>query len=367
MQNSLLPRVLAIVALFAGALPADEIRFRDGRKPTADVTVKDETLKQIEYTRQGLNQPQTLDSQLVKEIEYKNPPDDYKAAVKSLADGDFDTAGKLYLAAAADAERRPGLAAKCHYLAAEAFRQGGQDQDAIAAYDALIAKFANSRYLPLAEIGKGIVLMHGTDGKRAEAHFTRLKAEAASKGYGERAALEADLRLLMLGEQANPAGVIEAYKKLATQTEATHPEIANLAKLRMGKALIGAQKFDEAKAYFQGILDQRAASPQEIVAGAYNGLGAAIYYSALAKYPNAADKQQAAALAADLKLALYNFLRVIVSYDQVSEEQPEAMYHAGKCFQHVEGTESQQRSQTLLRRVASEYPNSRWALEAKKG
>ncbi|MFH0946387.1 MAG: tetratricopeptide repeat protein, partial [Planctomycetota bacterium] len=263
-------------------------------------------------------------------------------------------AAKYFKLAAADASKKQGLAAKCLFEAGEALRRGGNSAEAVATFDELIAAQGSSRYVPYASLQRGIALAQGGDQRRAQAAFEKLKGEAGSKGYGERWGFEADLQLLILAEKDNPDAALEGYRRLSSSTEGKHPSVANQAKLRIGRVYVATGRCDEARAFFETILKDRAASTREIVAGAYNGLG-----SAFRKKKNATD--------VDIRAALYNYLRVIVSYGDVLDEQAEALYSAGKCFQRVPGPESINRSKTLLHRCINEHPDSSWAQEAQKG
>ncbi len=349
-RSALVPGILFAAAAVA---TADDIKFVDGRIE-GKVEVVDETVEKVEYRRQGLRQNQTYPADKVAEVTYSDPPEDYAIAMENMENLVFEEAAKFFRTAAENSEGRKGLQAKCLFQAGEALRRAGQVEEALTAYADLVERQPDSRYAPLARLQRGITLMRAGDANRAQQALDKLKSEATAKGYGQRWVFEADLQLLILGEAGNPAAAREAYERLVTQTEVSFPTVANQAKLRIGRVLIASKEFDKARQYFQALLDNRSASSREVVAGAFNGLGAA-----LCNKPGATEQ--------DLKKGLYSYLRVIVMYQDVIEELPEALYSAGKCFQKVPGPDSADRSALLLRRCVVDHPDSPWAKLAAKG
>ncbi|MBI4881534.1 MAG: tetratricopeptide repeat protein [Planctomycetes bacterium] len=350
-RSALVPGILLAVA---AAAAADTITFVDGRKPEGKVEVVDETVEKVEYRRTGLRQNQSYPADKVAEVTYTEPPEDYTIAMENMENMAFEDAAKLFRTAAENSGGRRGLEAKCLFLAGEALRRAGQIEEALTAYSDLVDRQPDSRYAPHARLQRGITLARAGDANRAQQVLDKLKSEATAKGYGQRWVFEAELQLLILGEAANPTAAREAYERLVTQTEASFPTVANQAKLRIGRVLIASKEYDKARQYFQTILENRSASGREIVAGAFNGLGAA-----LRNKPGATEQ--------DLKQSLYNHLRVCVSYSDVIEEQPEALYSAAKCFQKIPGPDSADRAALLLRRCVVDHPDSPWAKLAQKG
>jgi len=336
------------------AVRADTIKFVDGRRAVGSVTVTDETLQKVEYRSTHMRQMQSYPADNVSEVIYTEPPEEYELAQENLELQAFEDAAKFFKLAATDASRQKGLAAKCLFLAGEAYRRGGLVDQAVETFADLIQSQPESRYVPYASLQRGMALAQSGDARRAKAAFESLKTEAASNGYGDRWGFEADLQIAVLGEKENPTGALETYQRLAGATENRFPSVSNQAKLRIGRVFVATGQFEKAQQFFRTILENRAASSREIVAGAYNGLGSAL-------------RNDAKATEADLKEALYHHLRVIVSYPDVVGEQAEALYSAGKCFQQIPGEDSLNRSRLLLYRCINEYPDSPWALEAQKG
>lgn len=345
--------VSALLLLLAAAVArADTIRFVDGRKPLTEVEVLDETLEGVRYRIKNVRQIQTLPAEKVLAVEYAKVPEDYEIAQDNMDAGAFQAAAELFLAAAQDASRKKGLAAKCYLLAGDAYLKAGLYEDAMRVFDDLVAKFPESRYAPEARLKKGIALVKSGQAQRARQVFSALEREAGK--VGARWALEAKLQLLRLDEAKDPKAALEAYEGLLKEAGSKYPTVAHAARLRIGRVLTALGRYDEAIAAFREILAKRSDLPREIVAGAFNGLG-----TALRSKPNATPEE--------LKEALYAHLRVFVSYPDVVDEQPEALYGAGKCFQKVPVQDAEARAQWALGKVVREYPNSVWAKKARQG
>jgi len=347
--------ILTVLGAFLAVLPeaaADTIRFVDGRKPQQNVEVMNETLDSIEYRLAGVRQTQKYPSAKVLDVVYTRTPDDYQVATDNFDVGAYQDAADLFLVAAQDSRRQKGLAAKCIYQAGDALMRAGLFSDAVSTFEKLESSHADSRYIPEAALGTGLAHLRGGSASKAKASFSKLKSNSSK--YGERWGYEADLQLQMLSESKDPATALTTYRRLAKETQSKYPTVANQAKLRIGRVLISSKQFDEAESFFRTILEARTVSAPDVVAGAYNGLG-----TSLRNKPGAGDKE--------LREALYAHLRVIVSFEGVVSELPEALYGAGKCFQKVPVEDAANRSRRMLGRVINEFGNSSWAAKAKQG
>ena len=352
MRKFFIATALSVLAVSLPEADADTIRFVDGRKPQQNVEVMNETLDNIEYRLSGVRQTQKYPSEKVLEVIYSRVPDDYQVAMDNYEAGFFQDAADLFLVAAQDARRRKGLAAKCIYQAGESLMRAGRYSDAVTTFGKLASQHADSRYIPQAELGSGVANLRGGSASKAKAAFTKLKNNAGK--YGERWGFEAELQLQMLDEAKDPATALTTYRRLAKETQLNYPTVANQAKLRIGRVLISSKQYGEAEDFFRKILEARTVSAPDVVAGAFNGLG-----TSLRNKPGAGDKE--------LREALYAHLRVIVSFESVMSEQPEALYGAGKCFQRVNVEDAANRSRRMLGRVINEFPTSEYAAKAKQG
>lgn len=337
---------LTLAGLVAPTATPDTIVYVDGRKPTTGVKVLDETVKEIQYRQPRIRQPQSIDAEKVAEVQYSDA-DNYVLATENFAMGAYGQARPLFeLALKDEADGRKGFEAKCAYMMAECDRRMGNLQDAVKAFTDIQKNYANSRYVPPAVLGRGLALLVGNNDAGARKAFEELK------GFGGRWAQESELQSQMLDEDKNPSAALETYKRLAASSD---PGVANKARLRIGRVLIAQRKYGEAKTFFETVIAERSeTTPREVVAGAFNGLGASIW-------------RNPAASAADYRTALYHHLRVIVSYGDIEDEQAEALYSAGALFSVVPGDENASRSQYYLRRCVSLYGDSGWGQKAAAG
>lgn len=349
MQNLHVGWALALGALFAPSVAADTIVYVDGRRPTTQVTVIDETLTEVTYRQARIKQPQTIAADKVAEVKYSEPPPAYTEAMALYDAGSYDMAVPLFQLAANDADRQKGLQAQCIYMAAECMRLGGSPKKAVDAFSDLEKAHPKSRYVAAAILSKGMAQAQGGDANSARKSFQALK------DFTGRWPLESELQVQILDEGKNPAAALDVYKRLAASAERDYPSVANQARLRVGRVLIAQKKFSEARNFFQAVVDERTpTTSREVIAGAFNGLGAAIWND-----PKSSK--------ADCRDALFHHLRVIVSYDDVFGEQPEAYYSAGVLFSLNEGEEAAARSQTYLRRCVSSYADTAWGQKAAAG
>ncbi len=363
---------VVLAALSAPFARADEIHFVDGRPPLAGVKVTAESLEKVEYKKAGVNQAQFIPADKVKAVNYERPGDDFTQAQKAEEDGDYENAANLYKAAANDdaLKNRSALRACAMFGAGVCFRKAGKLDESLKALDELIATIPDSRYVPMALADKGLGYYESGKDEDARRTFAQLKKDATDKKYGEFWSRTADLHLLILQEEKDLKGAFEGYQSLVAATEANYPTISSQAKLRIGRVHVKNRKFDEARAFFQAILDNRQSLPREVVAGAYNGLGNALLGKGQATEKGDAEKGTKGDRAAAEKLyqeALYAFLRVVAQYEDVPQEQPEALYYAGQCFKQVKCDGNTARSQQCLRRVVNEFPGTSWAEKAKSG
>lgn len=344
------PVALSLLAAVPTA-QADTITFLGNRKPQGGVTVLDEKLDVVEFKLPKVAQKQTVSSNEVASVIYEDPGSDFKSAVEALDEAaskdDFKSVSQQFLALYSEV-KLPGLKAQALMNAAYAAERAGDRAKVGEIYDKIATELAQSRYAPIAFFEKGRDLAAAGDAKGARAAFTKLKE------MGDRWSMMGDLHLQMLDEAANPTAALDAYKKIITQAGSKYPDVANLARLQVGRAMIAAKQFGEAESNFRSILDNRGSSSRDIQAGAWNGLGAAL---------SSKDK----ATPDDLKKALFAHLRVITQFDDVLDEQPEALYRAGKCFQRVPTTDSATRAKQLLSRCQKEFAGTEWAKRAAQG
>jgi TolA-binding protein len=339
---------LAVVAVAAAPARADDIHLYRGESRT-DVTIVDETYDSVTYKQKGIPSPQELPASKVKSVVYtKAPTKEWERAAIAMAEGRLGDASLLFQTAAAKAknwEKQYGL-----FNVGECQRGQRMLDDAIKAYNTLLTEVPKTKFF--GDCYEKIAACQRAQGKAADARKTyeTLKGQVAQKGLSPRWAAIADFRLIELSEKDDPAAALRAYDELQ-QKAAEFPDVANMARLRVGYVMIQQQKIDRARSYFQDIIKDRQASDTATVAGAYNGLGTTY----VAKDAPTTE---------DFEAALFPFFRTIFHYgDELGSNEliAEALYWGGRCLENREGDNNQKRARQLYDRCKSEYPTSEWA------
>ncbi len=353
-MRSLLLAVVGCSLPLSGAV-ADEIRMYKG-KDLIDVTVVEESIDEIKFRMKGISQPQSRPSSLVKEVVYSNHSDRYFQALEAMDARDYDKAVMMFRAAAGGVKKSAEWEVQYSlFHAAECLRLARQYDEAVKAYDELIAKVPRTKFIGRAFEQKALCHESKNDVARAVETFQSLKA--ASIKLGPRFEILADFHVTRLGQKNDPAAALEKFRELRARAEREgFSDIANLARLGVGTALIGQGKLEEARAFFQEIIKDRQASEVRVVAGAYLGLGNTFVAS---KAPTAQD----------FDAALMPFLRVVFMYGPDLGNSPmvaEAAYWAGRCFESKEARDEKSRVRKvfLYQMVVKDYPGSDWARQA---
>ena len=345
---------VAVVFLVGGITPglvADEIKQIDGK--TIECRVVDETYEEVVYKIPRISTNQKIKAEKVKEVVYADKPKDFLEAEAAMDGRDYETARSFFMAVAnKSSSRRPWIKQYGLFYAAECLRLMNNFDDAIKAYKKLLTEVPKTRFYPNALLMQAEC--HLANGNKSEAKklAEKLAADAASKGFGDRWLYESQYFDTRMNESSNPGSALKEYMELYEKTKDGYTEVANKARLRIGYVYIAQKKTSEAKKYFQEIISNRTASPPNIVAGAYNGLGTTLI--------------SGEASLADQKEALYHFLRVVYRYSDVRAEQPRALFNAGKIFKQFGDTTSNSRAKLLLKRCESEFPGTQWANRASK-
>jgi len=350
------PSALAAAAtLLAGtAAPtarADEIHLYKG-EPRTGVTVRDETFEGVVYTQKGIPQPQSYPAAKVKSVVYTSSRSKfYDLASDAMAAQDYAKAADLFKTAAASAknwEKQYGL-----FNAAECLRGQGKSKldEAIRAYQELLTQVPKTRFF--GDCYERIAMCQKAQGKPDEARKTyeQLKGQVTPKNLGERWNLLADFRLLELTEKSDPNGALSGYDELHKKA-AEFPDVANMARLRVGYVMIQKGQIERARTFFNDIIKDRQASDVQTVAGAYNGLGTTFVAGKATPTP------------ADFNAALFPFFRTIFHYgDELGTHDlvAEALYWGGRCLESRPGENNLKRARQLYERCKKEYPTSEWA------
>lgn len=362
--------VLILALLAAPLSAADTIKLLNGSE-IAGVRVLTETYSEISYRKPRVNAPQTVKSSDVLEVIYGSTSPDYREAQAKLAEGGLIDAASYYDLAGRDDGNSAHLRAKALIEAADILEQTRNPADALPVYDRLLQQWPDTRHLARALVGRGKSLLYLGQTAEAEAAFTKLLSEATSKSLGERWIMEGEYYALLVKEAAgDTATALKDYADLRSRAGSTWPGIANKCALRIGRVHLGQGDTTKAMSLFEAIIDGRIGTENDIVASAFNGRGHCFFATAQA-YLASADKHAASGnsdrsgiaredAVASFREARLDFLRVVVSFSHVLDQQAEALYWAAQCFLNVDDHDAMRQAGRLLRKCQLEYPTSKW-------
>lgn len=254
-------------------------------------------------------------------------------------------------------------------LAAGGLLDNGFYTNAEQDFATLLADFRNSRHRPRALLGRAKALLNLGRFGDADDLLRTLQSESGSKGYAPEWPQEAEFLLLYSAEAqgGDPAEILRGYKDLRLVTQGEFEGIANKCALRIGRLMFSSDDPDlrGAESLFEEIIDGRMETDRDVVAGAYNGRGRVRFLRGQQALTNG-DPERARE---ELDAALLDFLRVRVSYDQISSEQPEALYWAAQSFRSLDplgggGAEADLNGRRLIKTLRERFPESAWARQA---
>jgi outer membrane protein assembly factor BamD (BamD/ComL family) len=354
--------VASLVLLVAAAAAAqDTIYLKDGTtipgaKAAQKIQVTEETIQQVGYKIVGIAAPQGIAAAKVDRVEYGEKCKEYDDAMTALHRGAYDEAVEKFSKAAELAE--PTWAKPYSlFQIAETHRLSGKWDTAIAAYNKLAAQLPKSRFVPEARLAVATCQLAKGDVGAAKASLSKLKEEAASKGFAETFVNRASFWEIRIIEQIdkNYAEAVTKYGALAAKVEKDDLPLASECKLRIGGCYALQGDYKKALDFYKAIVDSAAVQRKELVAGARLGLGNVLL------------------MQKDFPAARWEFLRVIVLDDNSPGEIPDdiaagALYGAAQCFQQLRDKEpeAESRASKLLRELIRKFPGTEYAARAKQ-
>lgn len=323
----------------------------------SEAEVLDWNLDKLTYRIPGVP-PQELPAAKVRTVAFdpRNIPADLRNGRAALDRGDFEAAAKS-LDKALGAQQAWAKADAAFLLADIPYLQG----DAAAAEKTLAAfKQANpkSRWLGTASEHRARALLALNRAEDAKGEFTAMKK---LPGASEELLTEADFWLAWIDEQvatakndaAAFANAAKGYEAIVAklQGKASMDGLYRRAQVGRAACLIGMGKAPEAKDALVKVVAET--NDPRALAAAHNKLGLATLRAA------GTDKAQ-------MKAALYHFLRVITLYGETpgaEDDKAEAHYQAGCLFRDLKemGPDWMQRAQREWKDCVDNYPGSVWA------
>lgn len=359
MKNTLL--VLALVAgfsAFAVAQADDSLVMKDGKKNTGKIESFDFRVVKLSV-KAGATASYKVED--IETVDFGGLPKEFKDAETAMRAGSNDDAATKFAAVIAGKFRDP-IKQEAFWNQANCLLDAGKGEEAAKAFQEMLAKFPQSRYLEKAH--EAVVRALVSAGKAADAvTWTTSEEERVTKIPDSRALVDG-LKLYRCQAQMKAGQGAQAKADLQTLANTGGPKAA-LARVMLGQVLLAEKSFPDAEKCFRESL--KDCKETAVKAVAYNGLGEILYSQGLT-----AKKGEV------IKDALMSYLRTVVQFPPAPGDSTDAyeraLLGAGKCFQSLGQLEKPgdaqkvffARSRELLRRLLNEYRTSSYTDEAKK-
>jgi tetratricopeptide (TPR) repeat protein len=346
------------VSLVAGSALAqqDRILTKDGKEKIAKVVSEDYDGVTIAIEGGGTS---GLRWKTIESVRYASA-DKYYRALDAFASGTPEEALTQLEALAADSKLRPVLRHGVLFHLARTYQRVGNGDKALATYEALLESFPKTRYL--LTVGSNLLALYrakGTVGAGAKTLEARLSAAQSGSNDPSLQVGIGVLRGAILEEQGKPADAQRVFESAAGTPNADSDVIA-AAKLGVARCAQRSGRGSDAETRYREIVNSEAAN--EVLAGAWNGLGDLAYEPAVAKRD-----------AAGLREALLAYLRGVVLYtpgrEGATDEHERALAGAAKAWKALGELETDaevkkthvERSRRMKEQLRSNYPQSRYA------
>lgn len=342
---------LALGILLGGVhAQQDKVVSKDGKERT--VKIESEDYDGLKLSVQGGSM--TMPWKDVDSIRYGNAAK-YQEAVDAFGTGGPAQALPLLEPLAADDKLRPVLRHGVLYHLGLAQKRLGDDDKSIATFEALLKDFPKSRHL--ITVGANVLDLYVAKGDPAGASKTLDAAlRAAGSGAGQQAGFDF-LRGRVLEEQKKYPDAERVFQGVVTAA-GSDQDLALAAKLALARCAQHANRTNEAQTKFREIV--ALAAPNEVMAGAWNGLGEMALVDGTSKRS-----------LEELRYALFAFLRGVVYYvperGGSTEEYERSLAGSARAFRAIGELDTDParkklflgRAQQRREQLAAEYPRSR--------
>src|SRR5262245_62173348 len=290
----------------------------------------------------------------VDSIRYGNAAK-YQEAIDSFNSASPSHALPALEALAADDKLRPVLRHGVLFNLGITYKRLGNDDKAVATFEQVLKDFPKSRYL--LQIGANLLSLYAAKGDAAGA------AKALDPTLKGATGAQFDfLRGRLLEEQKKYPDAERTFQGVVN-AGGGDTDVQLAAKLAIARCAQKAERVKDAEDKYREIV--KADAPNEVLAGAWNGLGEL----ALARGTKSRDPEE-------LRYALFAFLRGVVQYvperGGTTDEYEHALAGSAKAFKALGELESDaakkkqflSRAQQRLDQLRQDYPRSRF-LEGK--
>jgi hypothetical protein len=366
MRPTLLLLTAALTAAFAPAQKINDVVIKKNGERVRGVEITEFLLTGVRGKRG--NDPFEVPAHQVLAIEWSNPPEQFLTGRAAMDRGDFRTAAQLF--GDVQSERALVKADAEFFKIKSAVAAIGNDKaaGATAASHAKQWLTANANHWRTPEallLAGRAERLAGTAGVAATT-LRELDDRATREGFGgiwvARAKFELALTLLADGKAGEARSAFQTASSAADAALNTpSPDDGELkllktqARVGEGETYLAEKDYAKAETFFRSL---SGSNQPELVAAGNAGEGEAVFLAAVA-----ANKP------ADVRRAQLTLARASVLDATSGEAAAKANYYLGRCLLALgpekEGDDFKQRANAYFQIVASSYPTSRWASQAK--
>lgn len=336
--------VALVLALSAGtSRAADKVKITTADNKVLSGEMLAEQYDKIEVNVQegAAKKKMTFKPSEVRTIAYSPPHLGLRSGESMLKQRRYDKALEKFDAALADKKAGKwvamyGLFYRAEALAKMAATDAKKLAEAIKTYQAFVAKYAKSRFIPNVYVGM-------TEAHYAAKQYDKMAAALAKldpKVFGEDWVVRKQLwEARLLEGKGNYDAAQKQFAALAQEAEkAKDKDLRNQAVLSQGVCLLKAKKCPEGEKILFSLA--KDVDDNELRARAYNALGDSLW-----------ERKE-------YNEAHFTFLRVAVLYLDTGEEHAKALYWASKCFEKRGDTA---RAKEMRAELAKLHKGSPWA------
>lgn len=257
-------------AAAAAAKTGNDRVTRSGKPVVKGVIVSESCVEVVVKKDSGLEEK--IPAIEVVAVDRADAPEAYRKGVGAVASGDAANGAQLLKLALEQAKDRPWLAEGANYYLGEASLALGKFDEAVAAFDAVVAAKADSRLLGLARMGAARAHMAAGKAADAEKVLATFVQEAEAKKVPRRTVLLArEMQGANLEAQnrfGEASGVYDAVVREAQNVLKDDPSVAErirAAQRSKASCLVKEKKFDDAGRVLDALANDKSSESEGLV------------------------------------------------------------------------------------------------------
>lgn len=302
----------------------------------------------------------------VARVEYGDAPFAFREAEQHREQARYDEAIRLYQTALRDqvCKRRWWLEPNCKYKIALCHLEAGEPDEAIQAFQKLLAEHPDTRWKPDAFLGLGRVYFDQRQYAAAVQQFDRLARLAAEKEF-EGWLLRAYLwKAKALRANDRPKEAMDLINKILGARGDKHEDVYIEARTEEAVIYMAQQRYDKAVDLLNDLIQRIAnAVAKEIESGTetrYQRVEARCFNTLGRCYLEMGSKKATAPKDKESRYweALLSFLWNVVLYQRLPAEHAEALFYAAQCFDKLD---QRTRATELRNELVQRYPDTLYA------